>query len=111
MTCQWCIHFRYKGVAVCTWPGRNDGKIIPAKERIECSGFEPRRICSTCEHRCDYPERESSGGSYGECDRWKLRSLSTWGGVRKRTRKRKESLAVSGKPESSTNNKQGENQS
>lgn len=84
MTCQWCIHYRYKGLSVCTWPGRADGKIIPAKEHVECPGFDPRRNCSTCEHRCDYAERESSGGSYGECDRWALRKLSKWGGTRKR---------------------------
>lgn len=120
MTCQWCIHYRYKKSSVCTWQGRADGKIIPAKEHVECQGFEPRRNCSTCEHRCDYADRESSGGSYGECDRWALRKLSTWGGTRKRVgRPRKTSTTTTtpastisgspGKTETQTS-KQGEAQ-
>lgn len=115
MTCQWCIHFRNRGVAACTWPGRPDGRIIPAKERTECPGFDPRRVCSTCEHRCDYAERESSGGSYGECDRWVLRTLSSWGGNRKRggrpkASKREEQISGSPVEQTSTTTNQGEKQ-
>lgn len=82
MTCQWCIYYRRRGQGICISPDR-DGTTIPAKSRSVCEQFEPRRNCSTCEFRCSQDDRESSGGRFGECYRWKLRSLSTWGGVRK----------------------------
>jgi hypothetical protein len=107
MTCQWCIYFRqHKGRGVCTCPER-DGNIVPAKTRNVCEQFHPRRNCSTCEFRCPIEERVSSGGSFGECDRWKLRSISTWGGSRKRA---KTVSKISGSPGKSTSTtlKEGE---
>lgn len=84
MTCQWCIHFRYKsGASACARPG-GDGKTIPAKGRSsECSWFSPRRTCTTCGHRCDPDEREALCADGRTCDKWILRSISKWGGCRR----------------------------
>lgn len=83
MTCQWCRHFRYKGVSVCARPG-GDGNTLPAKGRTsECQWFDPRRTCTTCEYRCSTEERSSLRSDSDVCPKWTLRSISKWGGSRK----------------------------
>lgn len=98
MTCQWCIHFRYKGRAsVCARPG-GDGKIIPAKGRTsECQWFDPRRTCTTCGYRCAPEERDALYGDGKLCGKWTLRSISKWGG-----RRRTPSKPAEGSEDSST---------
>ena len=99
MTCQWCIHFRYKGgFSVCARPG-GDGNIMPAKGNAsECQWFDPRRICTTCSFRCSPDERDAlcSGGL---CGKWTLRSVSNWGGRRRAPQRPSESSSTTQKTE------------
>lgn len=103
MTCQWCIHHRRKGISVCTRPG-GDGNIMPAKEHGgDCEWFEPRRICTTCEHRCAPDRKETRWADSAFCRHWKLRKLSKWGGSRRHTRQ----SSSSDSPDSSTTQEKG----
>lgn len=61
-----------------------DGTIrgIPPEARPErCPRFDPRRICTTCGHGCSQDDKATR--PFGDCPKWELRVLSTWGGNRR----------------------------
>ena len=82
MTCQWCINYRRRdGKVMCR---NDDGTIrgIPPEVRPErCPRFDPRRICTTCGHGCS--QNDKATRPFGDCPKWELRVLSTWGGNRR----------------------------
>ena len=85
MTCQWCIHYRRrKGRSLCLSPSRIGLKGVARTERDTCELFSPRKICTTCEHRCPVEKKDELASQGSECPEWELRSLSTWGGNRRR---------------------------
>jgi len=91
MTCQWCVHYRRRSVlasrgtvsAVCAWKD-GDGSVIGSRGLMSrCPGFCPKRICTTCEFRCGIEEKKENSLD-PPCRKWRLRSLTTWGGKRDR---------------------------
>lgn len=86
MTCQWCLNFRRKaGMPICASPER-DGRTIPSRggDSVVCEHFSPRISCTTCEYRCSPEEKYFLITNKSKCPKWKLRSLSTWGGSKYR---------------------------
>jgi len=84
MTCQWCTHYRRRdGKSLCLTK-TDDGKVVLSEIKgLSCEKFDPRKSCTTCEHRCSYEEREKLLFAEGGCNRWALRNLTTWGGPRR----------------------------
>lgn len=85
MTCQWCKNYRRRdGKSKCWYPF-DDGlsRLIDVKGADGCDKFDPRRSCTTCEHRCSGEEKSSNMGCPGGCQKWNLRKLTTWGGSRR----------------------------
>jgi len=86
MTCQWCKRYRRRdGRAACVCA---DGKVrvIPARVSAgTCARFDPRRTCTTCGHGCSQDDKfRRASSSDCVCPDWELRSLSSWGGNRRR---------------------------
>lgn len=89
MTCQWCKNYRRRnGLSKCWYPF-DDGlsRFIDVKPggASTCRKFDPRRSCTTCEHRCSAEDKARNMSAEGGCPSWQLRKLSTWGGSRRFT--------------------------
>lgn len=83
MTCQWCKRYRRRGGRpVCLIEDENgELKAFEIHGRA-CPSFVPRRICTTCAHRCDQDEVFRNTSQDGGCRKWRLKTLASWGGRR-----------------------------
>jgi len=84
MTCQWCKNYRRRrGFSKCWYPNPDGTYILKdAKGADKCDKFDPRKSCTTCEHRCLPDEKAANIEDSEVCQKWTLRKLTTWGGRR-----------------------------
>lgn len=87
MTCQWCIKYRRRdGRSLCLTETEDGEPVLKPIQGLACGKFDPRKSCTTCEHRCSPDERETLLFMDGGCPKWELRNLTTWGGRRRFSR-------------------------
>lgn len=90
MTCQWCKHYRRReGFAVCVLHSKEEKQSLGFEPNAICNDFSARESCTTCAYRCAPEEKSTLLSNSSICSKWKLRSLSTWGGKRVFNRKKK----------------------